>query len=284
VQGNGLAGPQVIDAMERAFLNTRGTLSDRLLAALVAGDAAGGQKTGRESAALLVRTTDGFPLDVDLRVDHSANPVADLVKLYNLQAARQQVIEAGIEANRGQYEQAKASLFAAVARANDWPRVTIRAAKTAEQIEEPQLALQYITMAFSQNPAWALEEIGAGDFAELGASPLFHRWVSAEQQQRALEAYHKISDPKQASLEEPLDVSRKLLEAGHPQEALALLNSQPDGAGQAIQFDLLRAQAYSAEGNDAGALEQCMHAQKQDPQNTRVRLRIARLKQKADLR
>jgi len=65
VQGNGLAGPQVVDAMERALLNTRGTLSERLLAALVAGDAAGGQKTGCDSVALLVRTTDGFPLDVD---------------------------------------------------------------------------------------------------------------------------------------------------------------------------------------------------------------------------
>ena len=283
VQGNGLAGPQVVDAMERAFLDTPGSLSDRLLAALVAGDAAGGQKTGRESAALLVRTPDGFPLDVDLRVDHSANPVAELVKLYNLQSARQQLIEAGIAANRGQFNQAKASLVAAVARANDWPRVTIRAAKTAEQIEEPLLALQYITMAFSQNPAWAQEEIGAGDYAEVGASPLFHRWVSREQEQRALEAYRKISDPKQVSPEERVDLSRKLLEVGHPQEALVLLR-QPDGAGQTIQFDLLRAQAYSAEGNDTAALEQCMHAQKQDPQNLRVRLRIAQLKQNADAR
>ena len=39
-----------------------------------------------------------------------------------------------------------------------------------------QLALQYITMAFSRNPAWVQQEIGLGDYAELGANPLFHRW------------------------------------------------------------------------------------------------------------
>ena len=48
IQGNGLAGPQVVEAMEQAFLKTPGgPLADRPMAALVAGDAAGGQRTGR---------------------------------------------------------------------------------------------------------------------------------------------------------------------------------------------------------------------------------------------
>src|ERR1035438_1980809 len=62
IQGNGLAGPQVVEAMEKTFNSTPGALAERLMAALSAGDKAGGQKTGRESAALLVSTPSGFPM------------------------------------------------------------------------------------------------------------------------------------------------------------------------------------------------------------------------------
>ncbi|MCX6833731.1 MAG: DUF1028 domain-containing protein, partial [candidate division Zixibacteria bacterium] len=54
VQGNILAGEAVAIALEKAFLETKGNLADRLYAALLAGDAAGGDSRGRQSAALLV--------------------------------------------------------------------------------------------------------------------------------------------------------------------------------------------------------------------------------------
>src|SRR5262249_36458186 len=53
-QGNILAGPQVVDEMARAYLAADGELVDRLLVALSAGDAAGGDRRGRQSAALCV--------------------------------------------------------------------------------------------------------------------------------------------------------------------------------------------------------------------------------------
>ena len=53
-QGNILAGEDVVGELARAFAQTEGDLCDRLLAALVAGDAAGGDRRGRQSAALLV--------------------------------------------------------------------------------------------------------------------------------------------------------------------------------------------------------------------------------------
>ena len=137
IQGNGLVGPNVIEAMERAFLKTEGTLADRLMAALVAGDLAGGQKTGRESAALLVKTLDGFPMDIDLRVDDSNDPVGGLRKLFDMQSARQQVIQASLAARAGHLDQARALLIGAIARGHDWTRVWIRAARVAENIEEP---------------------------------------------------------------------------------------------------------------------------------------------------
>lgn len=266
--------------MERAFLKTSGALAERLLAALIAGDAAGGQATGRESAALLVKTPDGFPMDIDLRVDDASDPVAGLQKLYNMQAARQQVIDAGIAARKGQFDEARSLMIEAVARASSWTRVWIRAARVAEDIEEPELALQYITVAFSQNAAWAQHEIGSGDYAELGTDPLFHHWVTSGQEQHALSAYTQLRQADKASPESLIKVSRMLLEAGHPNEVLVLLKDSHDAAAQSVDLELLRAEAYAANGNYAEAVKQCREADSTAPHNLRVWLRMKRLEQK----
>ena len=90
VQGNLLAGPEVVDKLEQTFLNTEGALPERLLAALAAGDAAGGDKRGRQSAALLVvREAGGYggfnDRYIDLRVDDHPQPVDELQRLLGLQ-------------------------------------------------------------------------------------------------------------------------------------------------------------------------------------------------------
>ncbi|MCX7623602.1 MAG: DUF1028 domain-containing protein, partial [Thermomicrobium sp.] len=89
VQGNILAGPDVVDAMAHAFETTSGPLAVRLLAALAAGDRAGGDRRGRQSAALLVvkeRGGYGGYTDryIDLRVDDHTDPVAELQRLYEI--------------------------------------------------------------------------------------------------------------------------------------------------------------------------------------------------------
>ena len=92
VQGNMLAGEDVLPALARAFTSAPGDLADRLLAALTAGQDAGGDLRGRQSAALLV-VSGSAPTDeddgvrVDLRVDDSGDPVAQLRMLRNLQRA-----------------------------------------------------------------------------------------------------------------------------------------------------------------------------------------------------
>jgi uncharacterized Ntn-hydrolase superfamily protein len=92
VQGNMLASPEVLPAMAQAYTAARGDLPDRLLAALTAGQDAGGDVRGRQSAALLV--VSGTPASdeddgvrMDLRVDDSGDPVAQLRMLRNLQRA-----------------------------------------------------------------------------------------------------------------------------------------------------------------------------------------------------
>ncbi len=87
VQGNILAGEPVVAAMEKRFLETQGQpLAQRLFAALEAGDAAGGDSRGRQSAALLVvRDKGGFngfgDRAIDVRVDDHADPIRELGRL-----------------------------------------------------------------------------------------------------------------------------------------------------------------------------------------------------------
>jgi uncharacterized Ntn-hydrolase superfamily protein len=89
VQGNILTGEEVLTEMERAYLAAEGPLARRLVEALKAGEAAGGDKRGKESAALLVvREAGGYQGKtdrmVDVRVDDNAEPVAELERIYNL--------------------------------------------------------------------------------------------------------------------------------------------------------------------------------------------------------
>ena len=88
-QGNILAGPQVIEAMAATFVAAAGALQHRLFAALAAGDAAGGDRRGRQSAALKVlRAGGGYQglndAVADLRVDDAPHPVEELGRLLAL--------------------------------------------------------------------------------------------------------------------------------------------------------------------------------------------------------
>ena len=88
-QGNILTGPEVIDALVDAYTGTTGALSHRLTQALLAADRAGGDRRGRQSAALLVVSEGGgygggSDVLVDLRVDDHPDPVPELVRLLEL--------------------------------------------------------------------------------------------------------------------------------------------------------------------------------------------------------
>jgi uncharacterized Ntn-hydrolase superfamily protein len=91
IQGNILTGSDVVEAMERAWLASPedAPLARRLLAALVAGDEAGGDSRGRQSAALLVvEEGAGYggldDIAVDLRVDDHPAPIPELTRLLDL--------------------------------------------------------------------------------------------------------------------------------------------------------------------------------------------------------
>lgn len=84
--GNYLIGEETIQAMAEAFERARGLLAERLLVALEAGQAAGGDRRGRVSAALLVVRDKEYPF-VDLRVDEHADPVVELRRIFDIYMA-----------------------------------------------------------------------------------------------------------------------------------------------------------------------------------------------------
>ena len=89
IQGNILAGEQVVVAIQRAFIDTAGSLPGRLHAALLAGDRSGGDRRGRQSAAIyVVKPKGGYGgfIDrwIDYRVDDHADPVLRLGELLEL--------------------------------------------------------------------------------------------------------------------------------------------------------------------------------------------------------
>lgn len=87
VAGNMLAGPAVVEATLAAWQAASGSLAERLLTALEAGEAAGGDKRGKQSAALKICTHDPFP-DLDIRADDHPDPLAELRRLYHVSQER----------------------------------------------------------------------------------------------------------------------------------------------------------------------------------------------------
>jgi uncharacterized Ntn-hydrolase superfamily protein len=100
VAGNMLAGPQVIEATAQAFIDTRGKpLAERLLAAMAAGEAAGGDKRGKQGAALRIHADEDYP-QLDIRVDDHPEPLAELRRLYDKSLERYQPFMACLPGRR----------------------------------------------------------------------------------------------------------------------------------------------------------------------------------------
>ena len=87
VAGNMLVGPDVVARTLAAFETAAGSMPERLLTALEAGEAAGGDRRGKQSAALKVCTRDPYP-DLDIRTDDHPDPLAELRRLYAVSQER----------------------------------------------------------------------------------------------------------------------------------------------------------------------------------------------------
>jgi uncharacterized Ntn-hydrolase superfamily protein len=116
VAGNMLAGAAVVELTLDAFQRATGTLAERLLTGLEAGEAAGGDKRGRQSAALKICTRDPYP-DLDIRTDDHPDPLTELRRLYAVSQERFAVFRrflAGADSPCGVFD--RAVIDAAIAR------------------------------------------------------------------------------------------------------------------------------------------------------------------------
>lgn len=94
VAGNMLAGRQVLEETARVYEREAGRgFAERLILAMQAGEAAGGDKRGKQAAALLIHTTEEYPF-LDLRVDDHPEPLRELRRLYEVSLERFQPFSA----------------------------------------------------------------------------------------------------------------------------------------------------------------------------------------------
>ena len=126
VQGNILAGPAVVDEMARAYEETVGSLVNRLVAALEAGQAAGGDRRGQQSAAVVVERVgarldarEGIDRICDLRVEDHVEPIVELRRLVSLWTSWEAQRRAHTLYERGDSVRAADTLRAALTRGDE---------------------------------------------------------------------------------------------------------------------------------------------------------------------
>jgi hypothetical protein len=201
-----------------------------------------------------VRTPDGFPFDVDLRVDDAIDPVGSLARLVDLQASRQLIIQARLTARRGNTAAARAMLAAGTARAHDWPRALVLAAEVATELEDPAQAVRDLAVAFAHHPGRRSLALGRGTFAALGRLPAFHRWIDADLRRGLRADELALLAAPEPTIAARLDLAARLLEAGQARAALDRLDSVTPADAEVL---LLRAYAWQAIGRVGQARDAC---------------------------
>lgn len=160
VQANIMVGPQVVDALEKSFLSTEGQpLADRLMAALDAGQATGGDARGMQGAALVVaRPTLNDPnvwndRVVDLRVDDAKNPFVELRRLLNITHSAELITQANTKANGGDLPAALKLAQDAVAKSPENDNAYVALANIQLKMNQKSQALATLKKAIEINPA-----------------------------------------------------------------------------------------------------------------------------------
>lgn len=154
VMGNQLA-QGTLTAMATTFENTSGTLATRLLTALMAGEAAGGQITGKQSAALLVKGSGNeWYNQIDLRVDHSATPFTDLERLLQYHYGRITLNQALYALQHQQPQRGKTLLQTAEKQTKGWYGIYSRITKAYLLLNDTLQAIRTIKAAVKAEPRW----------------------------------------------------------------------------------------------------------------------------------
>src|SRR6266508_3595584 len=182
-QGNTLTGPEVVDAMARSFEASSGPLAERLLDALEAGQAQGGDKRGVQSASLMILkplAIQGFgDRELDLRVDEHRTPFAELRRILNAVRSGEILSQANARLAakdlNGAMERATAPREKSPTNDTAW----IALANIHLQMGQTAEALSALRQAVELNPANRKQLLGNRAFEALYKDPDFIRIVGS---------------------------------------------------------------------------------------------------------
>jgi uncharacterized Ntn-hydrolase superfamily protein len=186
VQGNILAGEAVVAEMERAFLATGGSLAERLVSALEAGQAAGGDIRGQQSAAVVVErvgaaaeSREGVDRVCDLRVDDHVEPITELRRLLGIHLVWDVLRRSTAFHAPGCYAEGVALLAAAVERFGEDP-VLLYDLACFECLDGRAVdALDHVRRAIELDPGLRAAIAADSDFAALTDDAEFRALVSS---------------------------------------------------------------------------------------------------------
>jgi uncharacterized Ntn-hydrolase superfamily protein len=155
-QANMMATPDVWGAMAEAFQSAAGSLAERLVIALEAGEDAGGDVRGRQSAAVVVvpREGEAHARTVDLRVEDHAEPLTELWRLVVLQRAYQLAEEADELAAQGRHAEAGPRYEQAAELAPHNDELLFWAGLAAVAEGKRDAGLERVRRAIDLNPGW----------------------------------------------------------------------------------------------------------------------------------
>ena len=191
-QGNILAGPEVVAEMERAFEKTDGPLAQRLMAALEAAEAAGGDRRGRQSAAIVVeragaasegregrRLSEGVDRIVDLRVDDHLEPIEELRRLLGIHTSWRLASEAMAFYERKDVEGGIALMRDGLQRGADPSGVLLYQLACFESLAaQREAAVEHLRGAIEADPRWRADAQADSDFDAIRNDPALQELLS----------------------------------------------------------------------------------------------------------
>jgi uncharacterized Ntn-hydrolase superfamily protein len=184
VQGNILAGEAVVTEIERAYLETNGSLAERLVAGLEAGQAAGGDSRGQQSAAVVVERLgaasefrDGLDRVCDLRVDDHAEPIAELRRLLGIHIVWEALRRASVHHAPGRYAEGVAILSDALQRMGEDAVLLYDLACLECLSGQTEPALAHVRRSLELDPGLRAGIAADSDFAALREDEQFQALV-----------------------------------------------------------------------------------------------------------
>jgi len=182
IQGNILAGESVVTAMENTFLETKGTLADRLYNTLLAGEENGGDSRGKQSAAILVvRKEAGYggytDRAIDIRVDDHPEPFKELGRLLNIAQMNYAWNEAWTLYTQKKYAEALPPIKRAAEIAPEYAEVLYDLAVIHLAVGNVDNALTALRRALKLNPKLIQQASKDGDLSNLRGNAEFEKLI-----------------------------------------------------------------------------------------------------------